>query len=183
MLRVTVTFLRKHLSSGYFLIELTLYCGLLVLLCGLCYSWMATNHLLVARLSSSCSNSASLQAGLALFYRDLHSAPSCCNRWKKYEKTEIVWSTNKGTDIGWKYTKNKLRRTEGIFSPDTQQWGKSVTSTIAAGNIAMQFNIMSVRDTVMGVQVTYATNNHNNHNNYDSGSCFIALRNRNINKY
>ncbi len=67
-----------------------------------------------------------------LLLKDAHKASKEPESWKKITEDEVIFTIDQG-DIGWKWHKQKLIRSQGLYNASKKAWAKQTKSVVALG--------------------------------------------------
>ncbi len=175
----------KKNKAGGSLIELLIFISLLIVIFKLTNVWVISVYRPAIEKSRILNRIVALQAGITFLLRDLLSAPSALEKWKKKDATELIWSTTKTdaekyVDIGWSYNAGKLIRTEGYFDLKTGRWKNKHISLISRALTSFSFALFTtdaiIKDIIIAVEIEAIINSHVIKRK-------ICLRNRILNNY
>jgi hypothetical protein len=110
-------------SSGYFLLEVVIYCAIATFLC-----WLTITHSLsrISFLSSSnykTTRLSSIHLASTLFMRTINQLPAQRTAWKKVSEKSLIASTSQG-DLGLLIEDHKLWKITGTYNVQKDQWYK-----------------------------------------------------------
>jgi len=139
----------KHINfarhqPGFGLIECLVYFLLLSLLTIVTFNWMIKTQSFLKKQSQKSSEFMSACAAQDLLVRELRAAPAQLSAWKKISATELIWQGD-GVAIGWGIEDKNIVRSEGVYSADTQSWGKRSKSIVCSSFSRLNFNLQKIQ--------------------------------------
>lgn len=131
-------------QKGFSLIEFSIYLMILCILFILSFQWSTHIIRVLYDCNMRTSHISEVAIGFEVFDRDIKIASQQKKYWKKQTTQEIIWH-NGAKDIGWCFTNNEIRRSEGKYDVVQNRWHKRKTSLIAKDISACLFEVQYSR--------------------------------------
>ncbi len=145
-------------KNGFSLIEFALYLGLLTVVVGISFVWLATLSGPVIKKQTILDSLIDLHLARDLMVADIERGTINPQRWKQ-TRDRLSWSIG-DEDIAWELRNEKLYRTSGNYLVNTGQWSGKKQALMAQGITNFFAKIERTTDNaVKAVEVTIVGKN------------------------